>query len=719
MSTLSARDLGPPARGTPAAVGPGSYDVGPRSRLRCPFVGFGSSEKRTMGFARRDAGGAPPSEGAVPSAGMEAAAPAAADAPPKRAPGPGHGPHPAPKGIEAPRGQSSAFRGRASRFAPVFPGSTIYRPSSVAANPGPGEYEVGARASAPRPARAAAGGARVDPTRSAPSIPRRFQSWGYEEHPSRSGAMKPLKGPRHILSGDGGDTAGPGHYDVGGAAGGRCRTSPSLFARGSERRTIFAQAGASAVPGPGAYASAAAEAGAARRAASATTSTKGSAAFASEAVRMDLRRPPAAEAPAKPNPSRNLRGSPSRNPSCNPLSCDPRPDPGDLDGAQLEGGGGGLAGGEERAAARSGGGRGGRAVERFGRTSRRGGWELPAQNPFGVGGAERVPGPGSYGAAASDFELPPRARLGDHAVAFNSSGERPDISGRTPSRAKEVAQEPGPGSYDLRGTGASATAGAPRRGVFGGRAPRFRRASWTVEEKLSRVLARQQRRQEVVLAPEPSGEQAEAASRVRMQGRVAAIGALKSAGEAARRRSGLFVGAARSRPSSAPRDRRAGAGFARPLAPHEVPTASKFATPAPGAYEIPSDFGRRDARAPSSFRASEQRFSERRLFTGDAIGRTPGPGAYRGLAPGGGAKGLPMPRAVRFEEARGASGARVGPGSYASGLGLLKKSFNRRFQPREERAWERAARLRQPADSVGAAPLAMEVAGEHQEIPSP
>ena len=138
-------------------------------------------------------------------------------------------------------GQSNCFSTKVARFAPSAPGSTVFRPSSVVDNPGPGRYTVqggfrqpvgggrGSGGSKPRPpptdaeirqARSLA--SEVDSYRT-PAIPNGPQSYGYEEdgagrlrrHPPPKGGYT---GQNLRTSSRGGgtmicDTVGPAVYD--------------------------------------------------------------------------------------------------------------------------------------------------------------------------------------------------------------------------------------------------------------------------------------------------------------------------------------------------------------------------------------------------------------------------------------------------------------------------------------------------------------------------
>ena len=44
--------------------------------------------------------------------------------------------------VEIAKGKSNIFRSKSSRFAPTAPGSSVYRPSTILENPGPGNYTL-------------------------------------------------------------------------------------------------------------------------------------------------------------------------------------------------------------------------------------------------------------------------------------------------------------------------------------------------------------------------------------------------------------------------------------------------------------------------------------------------------------------------------------------------------------------------------------------------
>lgn len=112
---------------------------------------------------------------------------------------------PQPTSVEG----SNVFRTKVARFCPTAPGSTVFRASSVTENPGPGRYNV-RNTNTPTgnvamhlPSTAPGQG---HVTQNAPAIPRKTQSYGYEE--DTGGQLKRQAAPEggytglHLPSGD-------------------------------------------------------------------------------------------------------------------------------------------------------------------------------------------------------------------------------------------------------------------------------------------------------------------------------------------------------------------------------------------------------------------------------------------------------------------------------------------------------------------------------------
>ncbi|KAJ0401561.1 hypothetical protein ATCC90586_002869 [Pythium insidiosum] len=178
---------------TPATVGPGAYApeqavTSFRVEPRPLHSGFATSEKRNLN-ANKTTSAITPGPGAY--GGADGA-----------------------KGQAAP---SNVFATKISRFAPSAPGSTIYRPSSIQDNPGPGAYLVDHESSGlvqrsnqsddVRPTAAIVPLLRP----SVPTIPKKEQSYGYVTN--EQGELTLQQQPTAIYSGIGQDTVGPAAYN--------------------------------------------------------------------------------------------------------------------------------------------------------------------------------------------------------------------------------------------------------------------------------------------------------------------------------------------------------------------------------------------------------------------------------------------------------------------------------------------------------------------------
>eukprot|EP00743_Colponemidia_sp_Colp-15_P004159 GILK01004488.1.p1 GENE.GILK01004488.1~~GILK01004488.1.p1 ORF type:complete len:602 (-),score=58.48 GILK01004488.1:151-1956(-) len=168
-------------------------------------------------------------------------------------PGPGsyrEAPSPKPKVYESDI-PSNAFATKVPRFAPVAPGSSVYKSSTIVDNPGPGSYSTDAQwtreerrsqDSHPHPSLT------VHPNATSPSIPTRANT------AARNGQQV-----RQTHSGTGIDTVGPGSYDPRIDAI-RHVPSPADFGRSKAERRIFEPTNRSHNylppfdnPGPGQY----------------------------------------------------------------------------------------------------------------------------------------------------------------------------------------------------------------------------------------------------------------------------------------------------------------------------------------------------------------------------------------------------------------------------------------------------------------------------------
>ncbi|GLE01281.1 hypothetical protein PINS_up010111 [Pythium insidiosum] len=182
---------------TPATVGPGAYApeqtvTSFRVEPRPLHSGFATSEKRDLN-ANKTTSAITPGPGAYVGAD-------------------GHK-SPAPP-------LSNVFATKISRFAPSAPGSTIYRPSSIQDNPGPGAYLVGSpdasshRGGNNNQLEDARPTAAIVPLLrpSVPTIPKKEQSYGYV--PNEHGELTLQQQPAAIYSGIGQDTVGPAAYNA-------------------------------------------------------------------------------------------------------------------------------------------------------------------------------------------------------------------------------------------------------------------------------------------------------------------------------------------------------------------------------------------------------------------------------------------------------------------------------------------------------------------------
>uniref|UniRef100_K3X693 Sperm-tail PG-rich repeat-containing protein 2 n=1 Tax=Globisporangium ultimum (strain ATCC 200006 / CBS 805.95 / DAOM BR144) TaxID=431595 RepID=K3X693_GLOUD len=232
--------FGANTRSTPASVGPGSYapeatitsfkDV---SKNRPLFSGFAASEERNLN-ANKTTSAITPGPGAYIDGKDQ---PGSAKAP------------------------SNVFATKASRFAPTAPGSTIFLPSSVQDNPGPGAYMLRSSTSPPQlPGNNnqlheldGRNNKFVTLKPSAPAIPKKEQSYGYLQVGSELRAQMPPPGAA-MYSGIGQDTVGPAApYNTHRAAwNDKKNVAPSL--KSTVKREVWeANAPHISVPGPGHY----------------------------------------------------------------------------------------------------------------------------------------------------------------------------------------------------------------------------------------------------------------------------------------------------------------------------------------------------------------------------------------------------------------------------------------------------------------------------------
>ncbi|TMW56799.1 hypothetical protein Poli38472_006809 [Pythium oligandrum] len=222
---------------TPSAVGPGAYAPEKTSTSfkvenRQMYSGFATSNKRDLNANKTTS-----------------------------AMTPGPGAYLGPQASTSPTAASSnVFATKISRFAPSAPGSTIFRPSSIQDNPGPGAYAVEPVPPPPKTSpRSNQHEDRSHPQRfvaahhrpSVPTIPKKEQSYGYVE--GENGALKLQAQPAAIYTGIGQDTVGPAAYNSHAEIwNDRKNVAPSL--KSTVKREVWeADTPRRAVPGPGQY----------------------------------------------------------------------------------------------------------------------------------------------------------------------------------------------------------------------------------------------------------------------------------------------------------------------------------------------------------------------------------------------------------------------------------------------------------------------------------
>eukprot|EP00943_MAST-04B_sp_MAST-4B-sp1_P000779 g779.t1 len=165
--------------------------------------------------------------------------------------------------VEKGKGKSNIFRSKSSRFAPTAPGSSVYRPSTILENPGPGNYTLSGfadkrvshineeklRKAAPNPRPKSVADVFTNRRISAPSVPRPSQSFGYEE--DGTGKLVLQEAPSVVYSGVKHDQIGPNHYFEDND--GRNRKVGAIgFGLSKTRRKVFEAVGNEKV-GPGRY----------------------------------------------------------------------------------------------------------------------------------------------------------------------------------------------------------------------------------------------------------------------------------------------------------------------------------------------------------------------------------------------------------------------------------------------------------------------------------
>ncbi|KAG9406600.1 putative palmitoyltransferase zdhhc4 [Aphanomyces cochlioides] len=176
---------------TPAVVGPGTYapEHALQPTIHPSYSAFASSNKRDL---NKNVG----TSAITPGPGAYIT-----EVPPSTGGAGGH--------------SSNVFTTKVPRFAPHAPGSTIYLPSTVQENPGPGAYtcpstlEPTERVTALRPPSHQFSNLLKQ---GVPTIPRKEQSYGYST--DEDGELHRHSAPASTYSGLGQDTVGPACYNV-------------------------------------------------------------------------------------------------------------------------------------------------------------------------------------------------------------------------------------------------------------------------------------------------------------------------------------------------------------------------------------------------------------------------------------------------------------------------------------------------------------------------
>eukprot|EP00945_MAST-04E_sp_MAST-4E-sp1_P000836 g836.t1 len=313
------------------------------------------------------------------------------------------------------KGKSNIFRSKTSRFAPTAPGSSVYRPSTIVENPGPGNYSLSGFAERQsnyhkgQRDKKAKGAPRPDSVTeiftnretSAPSVPRPSQAFGYERN--ERGKLVLQDAPEETYTGIKQDTIGPAKYFEDGLDGTILKKSASSGAVGfglsRTKRKVFEAVGNEQV-GPGRYTPSLRKLNIAN--------AEGTAAFLSKV-------PMAHE--TKEGPTQAAEGEEVRH---------------------------GVGATTDYAAAGSGNWRKPNRkskVQNFGAKEKRGYWDRHESAPF-TSNKNRNPGPGTYGEKRTSFSYRPRKKLTTEKIGFDSSDRRPCLS----SKSSEDAV--GPGAYD-------------------------------------------------------------------------------------------------------------------------------------------------------------------------------------------------------------------------------------------------------------------------------
>jgi hypothetical protein len=201
MSVRSHRQTSMEQASTPAAVGPGAYTGHDRKVVAPSYAAFSSTNERNMS-SNEGTSSMTPGPGAYSKSHSD---------------------------VKDSRRKSNAFSTKVSRFAPSAPGSTVFLPSSIEHNPGPGQYtggqQIGAKVKASDASmRAHQSRLRQNESKSntllnigksgnsVPSVPRPEQSYGYQEQGQARHLVRQPP-PNESYSGLGQDTVGPAAYN--------------------------------------------------------------------------------------------------------------------------------------------------------------------------------------------------------------------------------------------------------------------------------------------------------------------------------------------------------------------------------------------------------------------------------------------------------------------------------------------------------------------------
>jgi hypothetical protein len=283
--------------------------------------------------------------------------------------------------------KSNSFRTKISRFAPTAPGS-VFLPSTIIENPGPANYTLNGFADEQKRSNLTTKAAKQTSAiphpavsevfnsqqKSAPSVPRPSQAFGYER--DDQGRLVLQEAPEETYSGVKSDTIGPAKYFTGEALSKSSSGGVIGFGLSKTRRKVFEAVGSEQV-GPGRYTPSLRRLNIAN--------AEGTAAFLSKV-------PMAHEDRVNNDPKNNGNVGPGAYEA-------------DVDGNW------------QRAAKPS-------KVQRFLSKDKKGGWDRDIQSPF-MDAKNTNPGPGTYGEKRTSFSYRPRKKLTTEKIGFDSSEKRP------------------------------------------------------------------------------------------------------------------------------------------------------------------------------------------------------------------------------------------------------------------------------------------------------